>query len=145
MPTLSPGAAFTIYETSPLTLPAYLYVPLAEIVVRGGACPAEPAVPVQKAGPVLQTDTCSANSSVIVFETDSFVTPFSKPLIRRDLMSPTTKAKECFQENLNLFIDLRADPEKHNLYAGLYCLAEALAEIEKRLALLENAVQSRRP
>jgi hypothetical protein len=69
----------------------------------------------------------------------------AKPLIGSDLMSPTTRAKECFQDNLNLLIDLRGDPEKHNLYAGLYCLAEALAEIEKRLALLENAVQPRRP
>ncbi len=47
-------------------------------------------------------------------------------------MSSAT-AKKYFAENIRLFADPGAQPEKYNLYNGLFGLAETMQQIESRL------------
>jgi hypothetical protein len=57
-------------------------------------------------------------------------------------MSTVTKtAKECFVENIQLFATAPAQPEKFNLYNGLYSLAESLELLERRIAKIETNLQ----
>ena len=49
-------------------------------------------------------------------------------------------AKKCFGENITLFANAQTAPEKFNLYNGLYNLADAVEQIERRLTAIENAV-----
>jgi len=44
----------------------------------------------------------------------------------------------CFQDNLLHFTPAQSEPEKHNLYNGLYNLSEAL---ENDLASIERLLQ----
>lgn len=37
----------------------------------------------------------------------------------------TKKAKKCFEENIQLYPNPKNEPEKHNLYKGLYYLAKS--------------------
>lgn len=60
------------------------------------------------------------------------------------MSNKTNLAKQCFSENLQLFAPAKSEPEKFNLYRGLYALAEALAAIEKKLDDLEYEVRRRR-
>ena len=46
--------------------------------------------------------------------------------------------KGNFMENRRLFGNANTDPEKFNLYNGLYLLAESLERIELRLAEIEK-------
>ena len=50
----------------------------------------------------------------------------------------TQTAKDCFEENINLFSDPNKTPEKHNLYTGLYSLAEAIQRIEGQLQQIQS-------
>jgi hypothetical protein len=50
-------------------------------------------------------------------------------------------AKNCFEENLKLFADARSQPEKYNLYTGLYNLAKELETITHRLDNLEHMIK----
>ena len=47
-------------------------------------------------------------------------------------MMDAYNAAKQFQENLNLFADAQANPEKYNLYAGLLNLTRALERIEQQ-------------
>ena len=49
-----------------------------------------------------------------------------------------TWARNCFQENLQLFGDAHSEPEKYNLYNGLAALAEALADLEGQVLLVHE-------
>ncbi|MDC0336537.1 hypothetical protein OAN24_06570 [Pseudodesulfovibrio sp.] len=42
-------------------------------------------------------------------------------------------AAKCFEENVRLFANARTEPEKYNLYNGLYNLAEGLRQFEHDL------------
>ena len=58
-------------------------------------------------------------------------------------MSITT-AKKCFRENRNLFGDTKTQSEKFNLYNGLYALADAIEDLERKINALEHLVRSLR-
>lgn len=49
-------------------------------------------------------------------------------------------AKRCFQENLALFGNAQAQPEKFNLYNGLANLAIALSQLQTEIQRLKNEV-----
>ena len=54
-------------------------------------------------------------------------------------MSAST-AKRCFGENVQLFADPQINPEKYNLYNGLWNLAGAIEAIERKLGNIEQQV-----
>lgn len=62
-------------------------------------------------------------------------------------MSDTYTAKKCFAENLQLFADPQSQPEKYNLYNGLYCVAQAIERREAEIRALAYEVDQikRRP
>ena len=53
-------------------------------------------------------------------------------------MNYSKTAIDSFKANIEPFSDATSDPEKYNLYLGLINLAEAIAEIEKRLNRIEQ-------
>ena len=53
-------------------------------------------------------------------------------------MSNASNAKKQFEDNFNRY---QSDPEKYNLYKGLYNLAAALEDIELRLSSIEQKTQ----
>jgi hypothetical protein len=61
-----------------------------------------------------------------------------KQNIKKEISMSTQTAKDCFEENINLFSDPNKTPEKHNLYTGLYSLAEAIQRIEGQLQQIQS-------
>jgi hypothetical protein len=51
-------------------------------------------------------------------------------------------AKACFDENIRLFANPQQQPEKFNLYNGLFNLAIAISEIEDKLRSIDHRVHS---
>ena len=51
-------------------------------------------------------------------------------------------ARARFNENIRLFADPRQQPEKFNLYNGLFSLAVAISEIENRLLSIDHRLTS---
>jgi len=49
-------------------------------------------------------------------------------------------AKKCFVENINLFGNAQMEPEKFNLYNGLFNMAESLQRLEQEVHQLRNEV-----
>jgi hypothetical protein len=49
-------------------------------------------------------------------------------------------ARRCFGENIQLFADARAQPEKFNLYNGLSQMAQALQDLEQEVQRLRREV-----
>lgn len=47
-------------------------------------------------------------------------------------------AKDCFSENLRLFGDAKSQPEKHNLYVGLFNMAKELEDISRELSRIKQ-------
>lgn len=47
-------------------------------------------------------------------------------------------AKKCFEENLKLFGNAQTQPEKFNLYNGLYYLASEVENINRKIDDLEQ-------
>ena len=47
-------------------------------------------------------------------------------------------AAKCFTENLDRFANSKTEPEKFNLYNGLRALAEAIANLEQEVRLLQG-------
>jgi hypothetical protein len=61
-------------------------------------------------------------------------------------MADLMAARRCFRENLATYTPPSASSEyaeKFNLYQGLDTLAEALMEVQSRLASIEAALQRR--
>ena len=48
-------------------------------------------------------------------------------------------AKKCFNDNWQRF---KHDPEKHDLYAGLYNLAVAVEEMQRHIEFLQRQVDN---
>ena len=59
-------------------------------------------------------------------------------------MSGANNAFNCFHENLQLFGNAHASPEKYNLYNGLANLAEAIKELQSEVQQLRQEVHSLR-
>lgn len=59
-------------------------------------------------------------------------------------MSGANNAFKCFHENLQLFGNAHANPEKYNLYNGLANLAEAVKELQAEVKQLRQEVHSLR-
>ena len=51
-------------------------------------------------------------------------------------------ASKCFRENLQLFADARAAPEKFNLYTGLDNLSEGLKKLGNDIAIIQQMLES---
>lgn len=51
-------------------------------------------------------------------------------------------AKLCFEENLKLFGNPNTQPEKHNLYKGLYMLAATIETMQIDVEQLKMAIAS---
>jgi hypothetical protein len=51
-----------------------------------------------------------------------------------------TGALDCFEDNLRLFGDVHAQPEKYNLYNGLANLAHSVTQTEEEIRRLLLAV-----
>jgi hypothetical protein len=49
-------------------------------------------------------------------------------------------AKLCFEENLRLFGDQNVEPEKYNLYKGLYKMAAAIEAMQQDIEQLKIAI-----
>ncbi|WP_025040632.1 hypothetical protein [Nitrosospira briensis] len=58
-------------------------------------------------------------------------------------MSVASDAKRMFVENLNLYGDEQAQPEKYNLYLGLIYLAASVEQIQQDLEQIEQALAKR--
>ena len=54
--------------------------------------------------------------------------------------SKADTAKKCFAENIRLFADPKREPEKFNLYNGLFNLAAAVEETQTEIAQIKAAV-----
>lgn len=56
------------------------------------------------------------------------------------------RSKDFFAENQNLFSSAQNEPEKYNLYGGLYALAEEVENLNRTLRDIEgtlNNIQNR--
>ena len=53
-------------------------------------------------------------------------------------------AMKCFDENRRIFGDANREPEKFNLYNGLYNLAKGVADLEEQVEALKREVQYRK-
>jgi hypothetical protein len=51
-----------------------------------------------------------------------------------------TTAKKFFEENMHLFANAQTEPEKFNLYNGLWNLADSLQQIETEMHRLQQQV-----
>jgi len=50
-------------------------------------------------------------------------------------------AKQCFQENLELFSNPQTEPEKYNLYKGLLGMADAILDLEQKIKNIQDSVR----
>ena len=50
----------------------------------------------------------------------------------------TLAAKKCFEENIRLFGNAQTNPEKFNLYTGLFNLANAIQNLERKIDTIEQ-------
>lgn len=50
-------------------------------------------------------------------------------------------AKKCFHENLQHFGDARTQPEKFNLYNGLYQLSDAIDDLERKIKEIDRILR----
>ncbi|MBA4391737.1 MAG: hypothetical protein C0399_12490 [Syntrophus sp. (in: bacteria)] len=58
-------------------------------------------------------------------------------------MIPTEKLGEaCFSENLNLFANLKTEPEKYNLYKGLQAMSQTIEVLSLHVHKLEMRLDS---
>ncbi len=53
----------------------------------------------------------------------------------------TDSARMCFAENIQHFADARVEPEKFNLYNGLWNLSGAISEMEAKIERLSRKVE----
>ena len=52
----------------------------------------------------------------------------------------TESARKCFAENIQYYADARVEPEKFNLYNGLWNLSGAISELESRVERLTRRI-----
>jgi hypothetical protein len=51
-------------------------------------------------------------------------------------------AKKCFDENLKFYVSQKSQPEKFNLYQGLYNIADEIEKINLRLDQLDSTLDN---